>query len=213
MTNTESCYAQIEKKALAVTWTCEKFASYIQGKTITLETNHKPLVPLLSDKHFDDLLPRVLRFYLRLMRFDFVILHVPGKLLHAAGALSRAPLKNSVDYLDQEQAEDTEFHVRAVVSAIPPDKHSLPLHIKPYWKFQGDLSLADDLLLYHNRIIVPEKLQMETLNMLHCGHQGIQRCRLRARSSVWWLNISRIIQDYISHAQNANNPLYLLESH
>ena len=42
----ESQYTQIEKEALAATWVCEKFATYIQGKTITLETNHKPLVPL-----------------------------------------------------------------------------------------------------------------------------------------------------------------------
>ena len=47
MTCTESRYRQIEKEALAATWACEKFATYIQGKTVTLETDHKPLVPLL----------------------------------------------------------------------------------------------------------------------------------------------------------------------
>ena len=52
LTETESRYVQIEKEALASTWACEKFASYIQGITITLETDHKPLVPLLSHKHF-----------------------------------------------------------------------------------------------------------------------------------------------------------------
>ena len=119
LSETESRYAQIEKEALAATWACEKFACYIQGKTITLETDHKPLVPLLSDKHFDDLPPRVLRFHLCLMRFNLVILHIPGKHLHTADALSRAPLKNSVDHLDQELSEEIECHVRAVVSAIP----------------------------------------------------------------------------------------------
>ena len=44
MTCTESRYAQIEKEALVATWVCEKFATYIQGKTITLEMHHKPLV-------------------------------------------------------------------------------------------------------------------------------------------------------------------------
>ena len=50
MTESETHYAQIEKEALAFTWACEKFTPYIQGKTITLETDHKPLVPLLSHK-------------------------------------------------------------------------------------------------------------------------------------------------------------------
>ena len=38
---------------------------------------------------------------------------------------------------------------------------------------------------------------METLKKLHCGHQGIHRCKLRTRSSVWWLNISKIINDFV----------------
>ena len=55
MTETETHYAQIEKEALASTWACEKFTPYIQGKTITLETDHKPLVLLLSHKGLDSL--------------------------------------------------------------------------------------------------------------------------------------------------------------
>jgi len=47
MTDTEKRYAQIEKEALAITWACKKFSDYILGKSITIETDHKPLVPLL----------------------------------------------------------------------------------------------------------------------------------------------------------------------
>ena len=89
MTETEARYAQIEMEALAATWACEKFTPYIQGKTITLETDHKPLVPLLSHKNLDSLPPRILRFRLRLMRFDYEIKHVPGKSLHNAVARTK----------------------------------------------------------------------------------------------------------------------------
>ena len=54
MTCTESRYTQIEKEALAATWAYEKFATYIQGKIITLEMDHKPLVPLLSHQHLEN---------------------------------------------------------------------------------------------------------------------------------------------------------------
>ena len=60
MTSTERRYAQIEKEALAITWACEKFSSYIIGNQILLETDHKPLVPLLTYKHIENLPPRVL---------------------------------------------------------------------------------------------------------------------------------------------------------
>ena len=91
LTETETHYAQIEKEALATTWACERFSNYILGKSIYIETDHKPLVPLLNTKNLDSLPPRVLRFRLRLARFSFTVEHVPEKLLYTADALSQAP--------------------------------------------------------------------------------------------------------------------------
>ena len=65
-----------------------------------------------------------------------------------------------------------------------------------------------DLLLYGSRIIVPHSVQTSTLDKLHQGHQGIQRCRLRAQQSVWWPGISQIrdkIQRYPTCAEMAVN--------
>ena len=92
MTDTEKRYSQIEKETLTLVWACEKFSDYVIGKSIQLETDHKPLVPLLGYTNLDCLPPRVLRFRIRLMRFDYSISHVPGKLLYTADTLSRAPV-------------------------------------------------------------------------------------------------------------------------
>ncbi len=48
MSDTERRYSQIEKEALGIVWACEKFADFVIGKRIALETDHKPLVPLLT---------------------------------------------------------------------------------------------------------------------------------------------------------------------
>ena len=64
LTDTEGHYAQIEKEALALVWSCEKFSDYVLGKQFLFETDHKPLVPLLESKRLDSLPPRVLRFHL-----------------------------------------------------------------------------------------------------------------------------------------------------
>ena len=105
MSETERRYAQIEKEALATTWACEEFSKYILGKNITIETDHKPLVPLLGSKNLDSLPPRVLRFRLRLARFDYSIQHIPGKHLYTADALSRAPTSSESDPNLTELAE------------------------------------------------------------------------------------------------------------
>ncbi len=87
----------------------EKFADFVVRKRIKLQTD-KPLVPLLSTTHLDCMPPRILRFRLRLARFDYSIEHIPGKLLCTADALYRTPLDSA------PQSEEIE---KTVVCAVP----------------------------------------------------------------------------------------------
>ena len=92
MSDAERRYAQIEKEALAITWACQKFTNYVLGSKFLIESDHKPLIPLLGSKRLDDLPPRIVRFRLRLAKFDYLIEHVPGKLMYAC---SRHPLQGT----------------------------------------------------------------------------------------------------------------------
>ena len=78
MTPTEQRYAQIEKESLALTWASKRFEDYLIGLQFTIETDHKPLVSLFGKKLLDELPLRVQRFRMRMMRFSFTIVHVPG---------------------------------------------------------------------------------------------------------------------------------------
>ena len=55
MTSTEQKYAQIEKEALAFTWACERLSDYLIGLKFHILTDHKPLVPLFSTKHLEEM--------------------------------------------------------------------------------------------------------------------------------------------------------------
>ena len=46
----EQRYSQIEKEALEFVWSCKIILDQIIGKKIHLETDHKPLIPLFSNK-------------------------------------------------------------------------------------------------------------------------------------------------------------------
>ncbi len=94
LSEAEKHYAQMEKEALAVTWASERLSSYLLGLKYRLETDHKPLLSLLSTKALDDLPPQILRFRLSLMKFTFDIVQVPGKQLITVDMLSRAPVKH-----------------------------------------------------------------------------------------------------------------------
>ena len=124
MTPTEERYAQIEKEALALTWACERFSDYLIGLHFCVETDHKPLVPLFSQKLLDELPIRIQRFRMRMMRFSFSICHVPGKELATADALSRAPIDvpNSADHLLQDECD---AYVQYAIQCLPATEKRL----------------------------------------------------------------------------------------
>jgi hypothetical protein len=47
-----------KKEAWTLVWECERFSTYVIGKPIMLETDHKPLVSLLGKTNLDSLSPR-----------------------------------------------------------------------------------------------------------------------------------------------------------
>ena len=94
LSKAERNYAIIEKEALASTWACERLEKYILGVRFTLETDHKPLVPLLTSTDLSKMPPRILRFRLRMMQYNLEVLHVPGKCQISADALSCAPVSS-----------------------------------------------------------------------------------------------------------------------
>ena len=119
MTPTETRYAQIEKEALALTWACERSWEYLVGKSICIETDHKPLVPLLSTHTLDQLPPRIQRFRMRLMRFHLKeIKHVPGKQMYIANALSRLQTQ-SQETQPTIQDDEMTAHVASVITSLP----------------------------------------------------------------------------------------------
>lgn len=57
-----------------------------------------------------------------------------------------------------------------------------PLH--GYYAARSHLSESDSLVLYHDRIVVPAVLRAGVLDQLHEGHQGLTKCRERAKLTV-----------------------------
>ena len=116
LSSTEQRYAQIEKEALASTWACERFAEFLIGKTFHIETDHKPLVPLLGSKSLDELPPRIQRLRMRLMRFSYTISHVPGKEIATADVLSRAPENSTPAGLSEEEIN---LYADSIIASLP----------------------------------------------------------------------------------------------
>ncbi|UYV82707.1 K02A2.6-like [Cordylochernes scorpioides] len=224
MTPTEKRYAQIEKEALAITWACERFQDFLLGKRFRIETDHKPLIPLFSTKELSSLTPRLQRFRMRMMRFGFEIVHIPGKELLDADALSRQPLLTTEGGENERQ---TSAHINAVLSSITdkdemltkifeaqqedttlkavvnylehgwPDKKKMSQTLLSYWHVKDELGVQNGLLMRGCRLVIPASMKLEILDKLHAGHFGITKTRLRARETVWWPGISEEITETV----------------
>ena len=88
LTDTESRYANIEGELLAVVYGCERFHTYLYGRSFIAESDHKPL-KAIQLKNLMSAPPRLQRMLLRLQPYDVTIKYRPGKQVLVADALSR----------------------------------------------------------------------------------------------------------------------------
>ncbi|PIK34102.1 hypothetical protein BSL78_29068 [Apostichopus japonicus] len=163
---------------------------------------------------------------LRLQGYDVTIQYRPGRELLIADALSRlnpidehngeeTPLKiqfihfsehklNSIKDAtkdDQELVALTEI----VVNGWPERQREVPQAIRKYWAYRDELSVEDGLIIKGDRIVIPKTMQKDILRKLHEAHQGITKCQLRAKASVFWHSINRDIEDMVKECHRVKN--------
>ncbi|UYV83342.1 K02A2.6-like [Cordylochernes scorpioides] len=229
LSETERRYSQIEKEGLAIVWTRDRLKYYVTGIKINIVTDHKPLIAIFTSKSLEDITPRLQRLKMRMMRYSYQISHIAVKKQIVADVLSRKPIsKRHKDKLEEELSayiQSIEFSATeerpleisrkqkedSLCSQVanyctggwPKNKKEVDPEIRGYWQFQDDLTYQNGLLLRGQRILIPMSMRKETLEKLHQGHFGINKCRSRAKESVWWLRISQEIERMVRRVQSA----------
>ena len=219
LTETECRYAQIEKELLAVVFGVERFHQYIYAKELALETDHRPLVSIIS-KPLDKAPARLQRMLLKLQRYHINLQYKPGKELFTADTLSRAHLPNAGDEdqdlvlcvhqavmrLPVSDKKLTELRgdramaklTETIQNGWPKHRQSSPKNVREYWAVKDELSTADGLIFKGEAIVIPPGLRKEVLRQIHQGHLGMERSKLRARELVYWPGMSKQIEDVVS---------------
>ena len=223
---------------LAVTWGCEEMAVYLQGlPEFSIETDHKPLIPILNYKPLIEMLPRIQSLRMKLLRFKFKATHVPGKDLKDADTFSRSPVavptkedeigehqinahvgtvlshfpatEKRLQEIKQATAEDTILNsvVKNIIEGWPLRKSQCEPQVQPYWDFRGDLTYINGFILKGDRLVIPTVLRQEILKKIHEGHQGIDKCKRRARDSVFWPNLNNQIEQLVRRCETCLNLL------
>ena len=79
-----------------------------------------------------------------------------------------------------------------------PNSEELPTTIKSFWNEKASLHIVDNMLLLqredNSRVVVPEQLRNDILDLLHTSHWGVTRMKELARRHVWWPKIGEDIE-------------------
>ena len=167
---------------------------------------------------------RLARWSLMLSQYNYTIEYRPTKQHGNADALSRLPAGPDLSF-DGEEGDndvDTVCTIRTISSQLQPYsrnqlkdstnkdpvisevkryvREGWPQHIdKPevqeFKKYSSSLSVVDDCLINGNRVVIPEAMRKQILDILHLGHFGMQKMKQLARSAVYWPHIDSQIED------------------
>jgi len=76
-------------------------------------------------------------------------------------------------------------------------KQTTPKIIRGYWSIKDYIGIEDGILVMGHRLVIPKSMQSEYLQRIHAGHQGITKCQLRAKESLYWPNMSSDIENMV----------------
>ncbi|XP_064465546.1 uncharacterized protein K02A2.6-like [Ornithodoros turicata] len=214
----ERNYAHLDKEGLSIVFGMKHFHHFIAGRHITVFTDHKPLLGILSpNKQIPQMLsPRMIRWCLLLSAYDYTLVYRPGNRHQNADALSRLPLPISVDgqaslgdvlmlealHCDPLNANQVaqltqrDVILSRVLEGVQRGDFSdwNTEDLLPYRRRRSELAVCKGCLTWGSRVIIPQKAQPLALRMLHANHPGVAAMKSTARSHFWWPGLDHDIQ-------------------
>ena len=106
LTDAETRYANIERELLAIVFACQRFSTYLLGRSFVAESDHKPL-EMIAMKNLANAPPRLQRMLLELQRYDVTIKYRPGKEMQLADATG-----------DEQEDDQTKTGKEVVINEI-----------------------------------------------------------------------------------------------
>jgi hypothetical protein len=184
-----------------------------------MRTDHKPLLRLFgSGKPIpEDITSKLKRYCLFLRDLDREIVYVPGSEISNADVLSRLPRPNlegeeeefegecriafitetqkslTLQALRKETKNDSDFV--KIKCSLEAGRHpnSLPEGLEEYVKRWQNLRVANGVICFLDRAVVPRVLRDEVLELLHLNHFGETKMKRLARQFFWWPQMDEAI--------------------
>ncbi|RXN35722.1 sec1 family domain-containing 2-like protein [Labeo rohita] len=177
---------------------------------------------------------------LRLQKYNFTIIHRPGKDIPVADKLSRKSLSDQ----DTSLSEGMDIQVHTVYSSLsvsdskleeirtqtekdpqfqilkgviqrgwPDEKRKCPLSVSEFWNHRDELSYLHGIIFKGEKIVVPTSLRSDMLSRVHASHLGIKKSKQRACDIMFWPGMGKEIKNMISKCSICSNIKESMISH
>ena len=227
LSSTESNYSNIEHELFGLLFAITHFKHFTCGRLIHIITDHKPLVSLFR-KSLVGSSPRLTRMVIQLLDYTLDVRYQPGAQMHLSDAISRLLTHDSstgstIENLDvsvhvieeltgfnslsvakicQHTTKDPVMQqvIQHINDGFPNLSAKCPEAICLFFSFRDELSVCNGIALEgHNRIVIPESLRAQAVNILHNkAHLGLNKILERACTCMYWPGIMNTIKDSIS---------------
>ncbi|XP_033119433.1 uncharacterized protein K02A2.6-like [Anneissia japonica] len=156
------------------------------------------------------------------MRYNPVAKHVPGKAMVIAETLSRSPMSvsesttneavalyvesitttwpasaSNLEQIRRATKHECQTLLKYILDGWPRQVQDISQNLRSLYDLRGHFSADDGLITFDDRIYIPSEPRGEIMQRIHDGHQGVTKCRKRAKESVWWLGISKDISNIV----------------
>ena len=231
LTDAETRYAQIEKEMLSIVFALKKFHNLVYGFKfkIRVQNDHKPLEAIFTKNIAKVMSNRLQCLLLKIIAYDLNVKYLPGKKMYVADMLSRNFIKTSQpeDEINLEEivhcldvnfqiANDKYQELKNATLNDPLLTQSTKMHLEgwerchddslqPYFKIRNELAINDGVLFFRNRLIIPSKLQLNCVKLLHGeAHLGISKVIERAKLICYWPGFVTDIENYVKSCNVCN---------
>ena len=226
LTPVETRYSQTEKEALSCIYGCEHFSRYLLGCEFDLITDHQPLQTIFGNPRAK-LPARIERWGLRFMAFKHRVVHIQGNqnpsdylsrhtapTSSAMGNLSTKLTERYINFVVDsatpkainidaiKQATETDTTLQRVLEVMQSGCWQAALSdssLRPFYNVRDELCTDADhsIVLRGWRIVLPQSLQQQAINLAHQGHQGLVRTKQLLRQKVWFPRIDQMTADTV----------------
>ena len=85
-----------------------------------------------------------------------------------------------------------------ILRGWPKSVKSITSDLRCYWNIRHELYVAEGVIFFGDRIVIPKALQQQMLSLIHESHLGMEKCKARARAVMYWPCMSKDIEQTVS---------------